>query len=84
MTLTPDDPRIAIAVPEPDTDATDVITTPVAEIVYDDRHPADGHAMVVIEETAAELTAEQCFNLSDTFNTVGEALRRYHEDGENE
>ena len=77
---TQDDDRIAIALPEPDRDATDVITTPVAELVAEDRHPTDGHAMVVIEETAAELTAEQCFNLSDTFNTVGEALGRYHEE----
>lgn len=76
---TQDDDRIAIALPEPDSDASDVITTPVAELVAEDRHPTDGHAMVVIEETAAELTAEQCFNLSDTFNTVGEVLRRYHE-----
>jgi hypothetical protein len=74
------DDRIAIALPEPDTDATDVITTPVAAVVGDDRHPTDGHAMVVIDETAAELTAEQCFNLSDTFNSVGEALRRYHDE----
>jgi len=75
------DPRIAIALPEPDSDATDVVTSPVAEVVAEDRHPTDGHAMVVIEDTGAELTAEQCFNLSDTFNTVGEALRRYHEEG---
>lgn len=75
------DDRIAIAVPEPDTDATDVITTPIAEVVDADRHPNDSHAMVIIDETAAELTAEQCFNLSDAFNTVGEALRRYHEQG---
>jgi len=77
----PTNDRIAIAVPEPDTDATDVITTPVAELVAEDRHPSDGHAMVVIEDVGAELTAEQCFTLSDTFNTVGEALRRYHEQG---
>ena len=78
--MTTDDPRIAIAIPEPDTDASDVITTPVADIVTDDRHPEDGRALVVIDETAAELTAEQCFGLSDTFNTVGEALRRYHDE----
>lgn len=74
-----DEPRVAIAIPEPDTDASDVIATPVADIVTEDRHPDDGRALVVIGETAAELTAEQCFNLSDTFNTVGEVLRRYHE-----
>jgi len=76
----PTNDRITIALPEPDTDATDVITTPVAGLVAEDRHPSDGHAMVIIDETAAKLTAEQCFTLSDTFNTVGEALRRHHDE----
>jgi hypothetical protein len=74
-----DDPTIKIAIPKPDSDGSHVVSASVEELVTEDHHPENGSAMVIVGDLGGVLTPEQCFNLSDTFNTAGEVLRRYHE-----
>lgn len=71
--------RLQIALPKPDVDGGHVISTPVEEIV-DEGGVRDERAVTVVGDNGAVLTAEQCFRLSDHFNTAGEVLKRYHED----
>ena len=72
-----DDAKLAIAVATPSGEGSHVITLPVEETV-DEGHPDVGEAVVGVGDAGAVVTAEQCFRLSDLFNTAGEVIERYH------
>lgn len=72
--------KIKIALPTPDSDGAHAIETPVESILTEPDIP-DNQAVIIIDDKAASLTPKQCFRLSDHFNTLGESLLKYHNDG---